>query len=116
MAMVASGFADVFYFFGLHVWDMVAGNILITEAGGTVIDPAGGIVDIMSRRVLTAATRPLALLVAAELVQEYPLPRDDETPAAQPKTKDFSAQTEFSDSSDELDSEGSKATAFHSAK
>ncbi|TDG44443.1 hypothetical protein AWZ03_009139 [Drosophila navojoa] len=116
MAMVASGASDAFYFFGLHVWDMVAGNILITEAGGTVIDPAGGSIDIMSRRVLGAASRPLALALSAEIVQDYPIPRDDESLASQPLTRDFSAQTDFSESSDELESDGSRATAYHNAQ
>jgi len=26
---------------GLHAWDMAAGDIIVREAGGTVIDPAG---------------------------------------------------------------------------
>lgn len=116
MAMVASGVSDAFYFFGLHAWDMVAGNILITEAGGSVIDPAGGSIDIMSRRVIGAASRPLAMTLSAELVQDYPIPRDDEALVSQPLTRDFSAQTEFSDSSDELESDPSRATTYHNAQ
>ncbi|EDW18250.1 uncharacterized protein LOC6582061 [Drosophila mojavensis] len=116
MAMVASGASDAFYFFGLHVWDMVAGSILITEAGGSVIDPAGGSIDIMSRRVLGAASKQLAMTLSVELVQDYPTPRDDESLASQPLTRDFSAQTEFSDSSDELESDGSRTTAYHNAQ
>ncbi|EDW70624.1 uncharacterized protein [Drosophila virilis] len=108
LAMIASGVADGFYFFGLHVWDMAAGNLLVTEAGGTVIDPAGGAVDIMSRRVLAAATAPLAKALSIELVQNYPKPRDDESRVeSEPLTKDFTAQTEFSDTSLSLDSDSS---------
>ncbi|XP_064548124.1 nucleolar protein dao-5 isoform X2 [Drosophila montana] len=108
LAMVASGVADGFYFFGLHVWDMAAGNLLVTEAGGTVIDPAGGEVDIMSRRVLAAATEPLAKALSSELVQNYPKPRDDEKRTeSEPLKKDFTAQTEFSDTSLSLDSDSS---------
>lgn len=109
LAMVASGVADGFYFFGLHVWDMAAGNLLVTEASGTVMDPAGGEVDIMSRRVLAAATQTLAFLLSAELTQNYPTPRDDETKLVpklvkDPIKKDFNAQTEFSDSTLSLSS------------
>ncbi|KAH8302796.1 hypothetical protein KR044_010766 [Drosophila immigrans] len=107
LAMVASGNADAFYFFGLHIWDMAAGNLLVTEAGGTVIDPAGGEVDILSRRVLAAASHSLAVQLAGELSQNYPKPRDDEcriVPNAEPPSKDFNAQTEFSDSSISLTS------------
>ncbi|XP_062128264.1 proteoglycan 4 isoform X3 [Drosophila sulfurigaster albostrigata] len=107
LAMVASGVADAFYFFGLHVWDMAAGNLLVSEAGGTVMDPSGGPVDLMSRRVLAAATQPLADQLSAELTQNYPKPRDDESrvvPPTEPATKDFNEQTQFSDSSLSLSS------------
>ncbi|EDV96884.1 uncharacterized protein LOC6556427 [Drosophila grimshawi] len=114
LAMVASGVADAFYFFGLHVWDMAAGNILVTEAGGTVIDPSGGEVDIMSRRVLAAATKPLALALSTNLVQNYPKPRDDEPRSpAEPLTKDFNAQTDFTDSSSSFDSDVSRMSKYH---
>jgi fructose-1,6-bisphosphatase/inositol monophosphatase family enzyme len=41
MAAVASGGADAFYEFGIHAWDMAAGDILVREAGGIVLDTAG---------------------------------------------------------------------------
>lgn len=43
MAMVALGGVDGFYEFGIHAWDMAAGDLLVREAGGVVIDPAGNI-------------------------------------------------------------------------
>ncbi|KAH8415469.1 hypothetical protein KR222_000318, partial [Zaprionus bogoriensis] len=109
LALVAAGLADAFYFFGLHVWDMAAGNLLVTEAGGTVIDPAGVDVDIMSRRVLAAATETLAYQLSTELSQNYPKPRDDEPrnqeePKDESNKRDFNAQTEFTDSSVSLTS------------
>lgn len=45
MAMVACGAADAYFEFGIHIWDIAAGELLITEAGGVVIDPAGGDVN-----------------------------------------------------------------------
>ena len=36
MAYVAAGFTDGFFETGLHPWDMAAGSLLITEAGGLV--------------------------------------------------------------------------------
>jgi myo-inositol-1(or 4)-monophosphatase len=42
MAMVASGNLDGFYEFGLKPWDMAAGTLLITEAGGKVTGLDGG--------------------------------------------------------------------------
>ncbi|KAH8327621.1 hypothetical protein KR074_003750 [Drosophila pseudoananassae] len=77
MAMVALGAADANYEFGIHAWDVCAGDLIVREAGGVVIDPCGGEFDIMSRRVLAAATPELAQDIAKELTQFYPLPRDD---------------------------------------
>lgn len=120
LAMVASGVADGFYFFGLHVWDMAAGNLLVTEAGGSVMDPAGGEVDIMSRRVLAAATQTLAFQLSAELTQNYPKPRDDEprsvAPIPEATKKDFNAQTEFSDSTLSLSSSETSRQSVHRNK
>ncbi|KAH8415468.1 hypothetical protein KR222_000317 [Zaprionus bogoriensis] len=77
MAMVALGAADANYEFGIHAWDVCAGDLIVREAGGVVIDPAGGDFDIMSRRVLAAATPELAQSIAKLLTQFYPQPRDD---------------------------------------
>ncbi|KAM8709587.1 hypothetical protein ACLKA7_016401 [Drosophila subpalustris] len=77
MAMVALGAADANYEFGIHAWDVCAGDLIVREAGGVVIDPAGGDFDIMSRRVLAAATPELAQDIAKLLTQYYPQPRDD---------------------------------------
>ena len=41
MAMVALGGTDANFEFGVHAWDMAAGCLIVTEAGGVVIDPAG---------------------------------------------------------------------------
>lgn len=77
MAMVALGGADANYEFGIHAWDVCAGDLLVREAGGVLIDPAGGTFDMMSRRVIAAATPELAQQIAKELTQFYPQPRDD---------------------------------------
>lgn len=76
MAMVALGCADAYFEFGIHVWDIAAGELLIKEAGGVVIDPSGGELDRFSRRVLCASTPQLAEQITANLVQFYPMPRD----------------------------------------
>ncbi|XP_016956214.1 uncharacterized protein LOC108028754 [Drosophila biarmipes] len=105
LAMVASGVADAYYNFGLHVWDMAAGAIIVTEAGGVVMDPAGEELDIMSRRCLAASTEHLALELGSNLEQNYPSPRDDEPRSVNPneygpaaETRDFTGQTDFPDS------------------
>ena len=42
LAYVACGRLDGFWEFGLHLWDIAAGILLIKEAGGMVCDPFGG--------------------------------------------------------------------------
>jgi len=41
MAYVAQGGTDANFEFGIHAWDVAAGWLLVTEAGGVVLDPAG---------------------------------------------------------------------------
>ena len=41
MSMVAHGRADAYYEFGIHVWDITAAIVLVTEAGGCVRDTSG---------------------------------------------------------------------------
>ncbi|CAH0398077.1 unnamed protein product [Chilo suppressalis] len=72
MAMVAMGGADANFEFGIHAWDVAAGDILVREAGGVCIDPSGGPFDLLSRRVLCASTPELAQELAESLVQYYP--------------------------------------------
>jgi myo-inositol-1(or 4)-monophosphatase len=42
LAYVACGRLDGFWEFGLHMWDIAAGILLIKESGGLVCDPYGG--------------------------------------------------------------------------
>ena len=43
MASVAAGGTDAYYEFGLHAWDMAAGDLIIREAGGAVMDTEGNL-------------------------------------------------------------------------
>jgi myo-inositol-1(or 4)-monophosphatase len=72
MAMVAMGGADANFEYGIHSWDIAAGDIIVREAGGVCIDPAGGPLDLMSRRVLCASTQELAMELSKNLAQFYP--------------------------------------------
>ncbi|XP_061713631.1 inositol monophosphatase 1 [Cydia pomonella] len=72
MCMVALGGADLNFEFGIHAWDIAAGDIIVREAGGVCIDPAGGPFDVLSRRVLCASTEELAQEMAKNLCQFYP--------------------------------------------
>lgn len=74
--MVALGAADAYFEYGVHIWDIAAGELIIKEAGGIVIDPAGGEIDRLSRRMLCAATPQLAEQISQKIVQYYPTPRD----------------------------------------
>lgn len=42
LAYVASGRYDAFWEYGLSPWDMAAGMLLVTEAGGLITDDTGG--------------------------------------------------------------------------
>lgn len=76
MSMVALGGSDAYFEFGIHAWDMAAGELIIREAGGTVIDPSGGPFDLMSCRLLCASTPELAEQISG-LLKQYNPPRDD---------------------------------------
>lgn len=77
ICMVALGGADVYYEYGIHAWDYAAGEFIVREAGGYTCDPAGGELDLMSRRALCASSKELADEIVPHLVQFYPQPRDD---------------------------------------
>lgn len=76
--MVAQGAADAYFEFGVHAWDYGAGALIVREAGGVAIDPSGGPLDIMSRRVLVASSQELADAIVQKIVNFYPKPRDDD--------------------------------------
>lgn len=76
IAMVAMGAADAYVEAGIHIWDIAAGELLVKEAGGVVLDPAGGPIDRMSRRILCASSQALAEQLTQKIVQFYPTPRD----------------------------------------
>ncbi|KAG5320879.1 IMPA1 monophosphatase, partial [Acromyrmex heyeri] len=73
MCMVALGGVDVSFEFGIHAWDVAAGDLIVREAGGVSIDPAGGPFDMMSRRTLCASSMELAQQLSKILIQYYPV-------------------------------------------
>lgn len=98
MCLVASGCVEAYYEMGTHVWDLAAASLVVTEAGGVLLDVegntggvgqradgvtppvsrlcSGGPFDLMSRRVIAANNRSIAQRIAAE-IQAYAPPRDD---------------------------------------
>uniref|UniRef100_A0A1A7YZP7 Inositol-1-monophosphatase n=2 Tax=Iconisemion striatum TaxID=60296 RepID=A0A1A7YZP7_9TELE len=79
MCLVASGCVEAYYEIGMHVWDIAAGSLIVSEAGGLVMDVDGGHVDLMSRRVVAANNRSIAEKIVKEIVHFKP-PRDDAPP------------------------------------
>jgi len=69
MASVASGGCDSYFEFGIHVWDIAAGDLLVREAGGVCIDTEGGPLDLMSRRMICASSQELASEIIPLLTQ-----------------------------------------------
>ncbi|KAM8966855.1 inositol monophosphatase 1 [Pelodytes ibericus] len=76
MCLVATGGADAYYEMGIHCWDMAAASVIVTEAGGVVLDAKGGPFDLMSCRVIAASTKEIGERISKEL-QIIPVPRDD---------------------------------------
>ena len=59
LACVACGRIDAFWSSSLHPWDVAAGSLLVTEAGGTITNLTGGAFDIFVPSLLAASTATL---------------------------------------------------------
>ncbi len=51
---IATGVADGYWEIGLSPWDVAAGALLVQEAGGSVTDFDGGLLDLGSRRMVAS--------------------------------------------------------------
>jgi len=69
LAYVAAGFSDGFFELGLKPWDMAAGALLITEAGGLVSNFTGEGTYLEHEECLAAPPRIYAQLVP--ITQKY---------------------------------------------
>ncbi|XP_053571136.1 inositol monophosphatase 1 [Bombina bombina] len=76
MCLVATGGADAYYEMGIHCWDMAAASVIVTEAGGVVLDATGGPFDLMSCRIIAASSKEIGERISKEL-QIIPVERDD---------------------------------------
>jgi myo-inositol-1(or 4)-monophosphatase len=63
LAYVAAGFADGFFETGLQPWDMAAGSLLITEAGGLVGNFSGDADYLHQRECMAANPKVYAQMV-----------------------------------------------------
>ncbi|XP_031440135.1 inositol monophosphatase 1-like [Clupea harengus] len=76
MCMVASGAVEAFFEIGIHCWDIAAGAVIVTEAGGVLMDVDGGPFDLMSRRMVSANNKTIADRIVKE-IEIFPAERDD---------------------------------------
>jgi myo-inositol-1(or 4)-monophosphatase len=69
LAYVACGRLDGFWEFGLNIWDIAAGILLIKEAGGMVCDPMGGEDYLKTGNI--AAASPVILRQLLKAIKPY---------------------------------------------
>ncbi|XP_070700696.1 inositol monophosphatase 1-like isoform X2 [Pempheris klunzingeri] len=79
MCLVASGCVEAYYEIGMHIWDVAAGSLIVSEAGGVLMDVEGGAVDLMSRRIVAANNGTIAERIVKE-IDAFSPPRDDDPP------------------------------------
>ncbi|XP_055084501.1 inositol monophosphatase 1 [Periophthalmus magnuspinnatus] len=84
MCAVARGSVELYYETGVHVWDIAAASVIVTEAGGVLRDTTGGALDLMSRRIVAANNETIATRIIAEL-EVYSSERDDRAPDCEPE-------------------------------
>tara|TARA_R110002050_G_scaffold74087_4_gene159104 strand:- start:1669 stop:1869 length:201 start_codon:yes stop_codon:yes gene_type:complete len=62
---------DAFYEFGIHPWDIAAALLIVEEAGGSVVDPSGAPLNLLSRRVL-GGSKKLVQVIAETISGDHP--------------------------------------------
>ena len=67
IAWIGSGSADAFFHSGIHCWDMAAGVLIVTEAGGHVVNIDGSEFNLMGRQIVAAASKELAEELVSKL-------------------------------------------------
>lgn len=68
LAYVARGVIDCFQMDGLQPWDVAAGMLIVTEAGGTLLDSKGGPFNLMKPNTVAACKSQLACEVTKLIV------------------------------------------------
>ncbi|CAL8293922.1 unnamed protein product [Lota lota] len=76
MCLVASGAVEAFFEIGVHCWDIAAGAVILTEAGGVLLDVDGGPFDLMSGRMMSANNQTIAERLIRE-IDVFEVERDD---------------------------------------
>ena len=76
MCAVACGTLDGYWEFGLHVWDMAAACVILSEAGGEVMSPVEGEeFCLLKRRVIAVGSRQLGEIIRKK-IQYIDFPSD----------------------------------------
>src|SRR5690606_642058 len=65
LAYVAAGRFDGYFELGLKPWDIAAGELIVKEAGGTVVDARGGSDSMENGQVLACSMKMLKPLMQA---------------------------------------------------
>ncbi|AYA67682.1 inositol monophosphatase [Acinetobacter sp. WCHA55] len=65
LAYVAAGRFDAYFELGLKPWDIAAGELIVKEAGGTVVDARGGSESMENGQVLACSMKLLKPLMKA---------------------------------------------------
>ncbi|XP_051989255.1 inositol monophosphatase 1 isoform X3 [Xyrauchen texanus] len=76
MCLVASGCVEAYYEIGIHCWDVAAAAVIVSEAGGVLMDVEGGPMDMMSRRVVAANNKTIAGRIITQ-IEAFTAVRDD---------------------------------------
>ncbi|KAM3593682.1 uncharacterized protein V6R79_019121 [Siganus canaliculatus] len=79
MCLVATGAVEAFFEIGIHCWDIAAGAVIVTEAGGMLMDVDGKPFDLMSRRMISANNEIIAKRIIKE-IEVFEVERDDVAP------------------------------------
>lgn len=74
LALTAAGVFDGYFELGLRVWDLAAGALLVTEAGGVVSDWEGGQTQLETGDIVAGAAQVHAALLAATNIDSGPSP------------------------------------------
>jgi len=67
IAWIGAASADAFIHMGIHCWDMVAGALIVTEAGGACLHTDGTEFNLMGRQIVAAASEELAREIVSKI-------------------------------------------------
>lgn len=91
LCYVAAGYYDAFFETGLHPWDVAAGSLIITEAGGLIGNFTGESDFMNQREVLAGSPKIYGQLVPLLAPYTRVIKADDEAAQAKPGAADIVA-------------------------